>query len=157
MQTIHRDSLDWMNRGHHHEAMLDAVTRSRGRGFEIGAHIILGLPGESHADMMATARELVRLDLDAVKFHNLHAVVDTPLAEQVLAGEIEFMDQDQYVAALADVLELLPPQMVIQRISGDAPPQFLVAPTWCLDKAAIRRALDAELVRRGSWQGKRAR
>ena len=58
MQTIHDRSLDWMNRGHHHDAMLDAVERSRGRGFEICAHVILGLPGESHDDMLATAREV---------------------------------------------------------------------------------------------------
>ena len=61
MQTMHDRSLDWMNRGHHHDAMLDAVERSRGRGFEIGAHVILGLPGESHDDMLATAREVGRL------------------------------------------------------------------------------------------------
>ena len=70
MQTIHDRSLDWMNRGHHHDAMLDAMERSRGRGFEIGAHAILGLPGESHDDMLATARELARLQVDAVKIHN---------------------------------------------------------------------------------------
>ena len=58
MQTIHDRSLDWMNRGHHHDATLDAIERSRGRGFEICGHVILGLPGESHADMLATAREV---------------------------------------------------------------------------------------------------
>ena len=74
MQTIHDRSLDWMNRGHHHDAFLDAIARSRGRGFEICAHVMLGLPGESHDDMLATAREVARLELDAVKIHNLYAV-----------------------------------------------------------------------------------
>ena len=83
MQTMHDRSLDWMNRGHHHDAMLDAMERSRGRGFEIGSHIMLGLPGESHADMLATAREVGRLGLDAVKIHNLYCVKGTPLADQV--------------------------------------------------------------------------
>ncbi|HEX5105416.1 MAG TPA: TIGR01212 family radical SAM protein, partial [Pirellulaceae bacterium] len=73
LQTIHDRSLDWMNRGHHHDATVDAVTRSRGRGFEICGHVILGLPGESHANMLATAREVARLQLDAVKIHNLYA------------------------------------------------------------------------------------
>jgi radical SAM protein (TIGR01212 family) len=78
MQTMHDRSLDWMNRGHHHDAMIDAVARSRGRGFEIGAHVILGLPGESHADMLATADVLGRLNVDAVKIHNLYCVKNTP-------------------------------------------------------------------------------
>ena len=85
MQTMHDRSLDWMNRGHHHDAMLDAMERSRGRGFEICAHVMLGLPGESHDDMLATAREVGRLGVDAVKIHNLYCVKDTPLADQVAA------------------------------------------------------------------------
>ena len=75
MQTIHDKSLDWMNRGHHHDAFVDAMNRSRGRGFEICAHVILGLPGESHDDMMATAKELARSGVDAVKLHNLWTVL----------------------------------------------------------------------------------
>ena len=61
LQTMHDRSLDWMNRGHHHDATLDAMVRSRDRGFERCAHVMLGLPGESHADMLATAREVARL------------------------------------------------------------------------------------------------
>ena len=83
MQTMHERSLAWMNRGHGHEAFIDAVERSRGRGFEIGAHVILGLPGETHGDMLATARELARLGIGAVKIHNLYAVKNTPLADCV--------------------------------------------------------------------------
>ena len=97
MQTIHDRSLDWMNRGHHHDAMLDAMERSRGRGFEIGAHIMLGLPGESHDDMLATAREVGRLGLDAVKIHNLYCVKNTPLADQVASGEVRLMERAEYV------------------------------------------------------------
>ena len=97
MQTMHDRSLDWMNRGHHHDAMIDAVERSRGRGFEIGAHVILGLPGESHDDMLATARELGRLGVDAVKIHNLYCVKNTPLADQVARGEVRLMERAEYV------------------------------------------------------------
>ncbi len=154
MQTLHDRSLDWMNRGHHHAAMVDAVQRSRGRGFEICAHVIIGLPGESRDDILATARELARLKVDAVKIHNLYAVRNTPLAEQVRRGEVPLMERDQYVDTLIGFLELLPPQMIVERISGDAPPKYLVAPAWCLDKPAFRAALDAELRRRDTWQGK---
>lgn len=155
MQTMHNRSLDWMNRGHHHDSFLDAVERSRGRGFEICAHAILGLPGESHDDMLATARELARVSVDAVKIHNLYCVKNTPLADQVAAGEVELMGRDDYVRTVVDFLELLPPTMVVERISGDAPPDYFVGPSWCLDKPAVKQAVEAEFERRDTWQGKR--
>jgi radical SAM protein (TIGR01212 family) len=154
MQTMHDRSLDWIGRGHHHDATIDAVQRSRGRGFEVGSHVILGLPGESHDDMLATARELGRLGVDSVKIHNLYCVKNTRLADDVAAGKVRLMDRDEYVRTLVDFLELLPPTMVIDRISGDAPREFFVSPDWCLDKPAVRAAVLAEFARRGTWQGR---
>lgn len=154
MQTMHDRSLDWMNRGHHHDSFLDAVERSRGRGFEICAHAILGLPGESREDMLATARELARVRIDAVKLHNLYCVKNTVLADQVAAGEVELMGRDDYVRTVVDFLELLPPTMVVERISGDAPPDYFVGPSWCLDKPVVKLAIEAEFERRDTWQGK---
>jgi radical SAM protein (TIGR01212 family) len=150
---MHDRSLDWMNRGHHHDAMQGAVERSRGRGFEIGAHVILGLPGESHADMLATARELGRLGVDAVKIHNLYCVRNTPLADQVARGEVRLMERAEYVRTLVDFIELLPPTMIVDRISGDAPPDYFIGPTWCLDKPAVKATVLAEFARRGTRQG----
>lgn len=155
MQSMHDRSLDWMNRGHHHDAMLDAMERSRGRGFEICAHVILGVPGETHADMLATAHEVVRLGLDAVKLHNLYAVKDTPLADQVTRGEVTLMERDAYVRTVVDILEILPPQVIVERISGESPPNYHLGPAWCLDKPAIARALSEEFERRDTWQGKK--
>lgn len=155
MQTMHDRSLDWMNRGHHHDAMLDAIDRSRGRGFEIGAHIMLGLPGESHDDMMQTAREVARLRLEAVKIHNLYCVKNTPLADQVARGEVQLMERHDYVSTLVDFIELLPPTMIVDRISGDAPPDYFIGPSWCLDKPAVKNAVLAEFKRRGTRQGSR--
>ncbi|MCI0493222.1 MAG: TIGR01212 family radical SAM protein, partial [Planctomycetes bacterium] len=148
MQTMHDRSLDWMNRGHHHDAMIDAVARSRDRGFEIGAHVILGLPGETHGDMLANARELGRLGIDAVKIHNLYCVKNTPLADQAARGEVRLMERAEYVCTLVDFIELLPPTMIVDRISGDAPPDYFVGPSWCLDKPAVKAAVLAEFERR---------
>ena len=156
MQTMHNRSLDWMNRGHHHDSFLAAVERSRGRDFEICAHAILGLPGESHDDMLATARELARVKIDAVKLHNLYCVKNTKLAEQVEAGEVELMERDDFVQTVVDFLELLPSSTIVERISGEAPPDYFVGPSWCLDKPAIKEAIEAEFVRRDSWQGRLA-
>jgi uncharacterized protein len=155
LQTIHDRSLVWMNRGHGHAAFVDAVERCRGRGFELCAHVMLGLPGESHEDMMATAREVGRLALDAVKIHNLYVVRNTPLADWFENGQVRLMERDQYVATLVDFLELIPPHCVVERISGEAPPDYFVGPSWCLDKPALKRAIDAEFLRRDTWQGRR--
>jgi radical SAM protein (TIGR01212 family) len=155
LQTIHDRSLDWMNRGHHYEAFLDAVRRCQGRNLDLCAHVILGLPGESHADMLATAEALAALPMQAVKIHNLHVVRKTPLEEMYESGQVRIMEREEYVAVVCDFLERLSPTMVIQRLSGDAPPDYLVAPLWCLDKPALLRAIHAELERRDSWQGKR--
>lgn len=157
MQTVHNRSLEWMNRGHDHEATVDAIERSRNRGFEVCLHIMLGLPGESYEDMMATAEEVARLKVDAVKIHNLYAVKKTPLGEQVERGEIDLLQRDEYIHTLVDFLERIPTTNVVERISGEAPPEYLVGPDWCLDKSAIRLALDAELLKRDSFQGKRWR
>jgi radical SAM protein (TIGR01212 family) len=155
LQTIHDKSLDWMNRGHYHDSFVDAMERSVDRGFEICAHIMLGLPGESHEDMMATAREVASSRLDAVKIHNLYAVDNTPLAEQVRSGEVTLMTRDEYIETLCDFLELLPPSMVVERISGEAPGSYFVGPEWCLDKPAVLQAVQDEFARRDSWQGKK--
>jgi radical SAM protein (TIGR01212 family) len=154
MQTIHNRSLEWMNRAETHEDFLDAMKRSCDRGFEICAHVMLGLPGESHDDMLATARELARLKVDAVKIHNLYCVKNTPLADQVAAGEVTLIEQDEYLSTLVDFLELLPPTTIVERISGEAPPDFFVGPAWCLDKPKVKAAFEQELQRRDTWQGR---
>jgi radical SAM protein (TIGR01212 family) len=155
LQTIHDRSLQWMNRGHGVEAFVDAVNRCRGRGFEVGTHVILGLPGESPEDMLDMARFLSTLPVDAVKIHNLHVVRDTPMEKMYQAGEVRMLELAEYVSVVCDFLEWLPPTMVIQRLSGDAPPEFLVEPRWCLDKPALLSAIKQELQRRDSWQSRR--
>jgi radical SAM protein (TIGR01212 family) len=154
LQTIHDRSLDWMNRGHHFDAFLDAVERCRGRRFELCAHVILGLPGESRLDMVATAEALARLPVHGVKIHNLYVVKGTPLEEMYRRGEMQVLERDEFAGLVCDFLERTPADRVIHRLSGDAPPDFLVAPAWCADKPALLRAIDAEFARRDSWQGK---
>jgi radical SAM superfamily enzyme len=70
------------------------------------------------------------------------------------SGQVRMLDFAEYVGLVCDFLERLPPTMVIHRLNGDAPPDYLVAPLWCLDKPALLAAIDAELLRRDSWQGK---
>ena len=154
IQTIHDRSLEWMNRGHNYAVFPEAVERSRGRGFEICAHIILGLPGETHDDMMAGADEMARMNLDSIKIHNLYAVKNTPLGEQVEAGEVKLMGRDDYIHAVVAFIERLPPTTVVERISGDAPRDYFVGPSWCLDKPSVLKAIRDEFERRDTWQGR---
>jgi radical SAM protein (TIGR01212 family) len=144
-----------MNRGHHFDAFLDAVERCRGRGLDTCAHVILGLPGETHGDMLATADALAAMPINGVKIHNLHVVRDTPLETMYREGSVRMMELAEYVQVVCDFLERLPTAMVVHRLSGDAPPDYLVAPQWCADKPALLRAIQEELRRRGSWQGMR--
>src|SRR5438309_8245647 len=91
LQSIHDRSLDWMNRGHHYGAFVDAVVRCQGRGLDLCAHVILGLPGESWDDMLATADALAALPINGVKIHNLHVVRDTPLEKWFRAGTVSML------------------------------------------------------------------
>ena len=157
LETIHDRSLDWLGRGHHYHAFLDAVRRTRRRRLRIGAHVILGLPCETKDQMLDTARELARLGIESVKLHNLYVAKDTPLARMLHAGEVELPEREEYVGYVVDFLEELPPDCVIDRLSADCPREYLVAPSWCLDKSAVRAAIEAELQRRDTWQGRNYR
>ena len=105
--------------------------------------------------MQATARELARLRVDAVKLHNLYVVRNTPLATQVEQGVVTPPTRRDYVTAVVDTLEVLPPITVIQRLGGEAPGKYFLGPTWCLDKSGLLQAIQEELLRRDTWQGKR--
>ena len=129
LQTIHDRTLDLLNRGHHYDAFLDAYRRTRRRSLDIGVHVILGLPGESRDDMLATARELARLDIHSVKLHNLYAVRNTVLADQVAAGQVR-LPEFRGVRRLRGRFPggNCPAACVIERLCGDAPPEYLVGP-----------------------------
>ena len=154
MQSSHDRSLQWMNRGHTYETFVDAVRRSRERGLNIGVHLILGLPGEAPEDMLATARELAKLEIHSIKLHNLYAVKNTQLAELVERGEVKLPEMAEYIGWVVDFLELMPPGIIIDRLCGDAPSQYLIGPQWCINKSLVKLAVEAEFRRRGTRQGR---
>ena len=105
--------------------------------------------------MMATADAMASLPLDSIKLHNLYAVRNTPLADQVQSGEVQLIGRSDYVTTLVDFIEKLPPTMIVERVSGDAPGDYFVGPSWCLDKPGVLAAIQNEFERRDTWQGKR--
>jgi hypothetical protein len=120
---------------------------TQGRGILICAHVILGLPGESGEDIVHTARALAGLGIDGVKIHSLYVLKGTPMAELLEAGGLTVLDQETYAAWVAAFLENLPPNVVVQRLTGDPDPSALLAPAWSLEKqktlALIQKNLEA--------------
>lgn len=146
-------TLALLNRGHDFDSFADAVARSRERGIRVCAHVILGLPGESREEMLATAEILNGLGVEGVKIHQLHVMKGTVLEGMHRRGEVHCLERDAYVGLVCDFLERLDPPIVIHRLVGDAPADHLVAPLWSLSKGEVLDAVDAELARRGAGQG----
>jgi hypothetical protein len=157
LQSIHDRTLELINRGHDVASFLDAVERTRRRGIDVCTHVILGLPGEDKADMLATAQALAELDIQGIKIHLLYVVQGTPLAELYRSGEYQCLSREQYVDIVCDFLALLPPRIVIHRLTGDPHPHELLAPGWALEKQANLQAIRLTLERRNLWQGKHCR
>lgn len=147
-------SLRAMNRGHDYACFVDAVERARRRKLRLGVHLILGLPNESRDDMLLTARRVAALRFHSVKLHNLYVVRGTPLARAWQDGSVTLQSLDEYARSAADFLEVLSPETVVERLAGEASPEFLLAPEWTGIKHVGRNAIENELRRRGSWQGK---
>jgi uncharacterized protein len=155
LQSAHDETLSLINRGHDVACFTDAVQRAASRGLEIVAHVILGLPGEGPSEMAATTRYLAALPLQGVKIHLLYVIRGTGLERLYAAGAYRPLSEEAYVQAVTDFMELLPPQLVLHRLTGDPHAGELAAPEWCLDKARVLRLIREEFVRRGSRQGSR--
>jgi len=155
LQSARDATLAEINRGHDAACFLNAVAATRARGLPVCAHIILGLPNETRADMQFTAATLAAAEVDGVKIHNLYVVRGTPLEAQFAAGRYRCLEREEYADLVVDVLERLPARVVIQRLTGDPHPDELTAPDWCRDKRATLAAIRTALECRDSWQGKR--
>ena len=157
LQSARDQTLAAIRRGHDVRCFIDAVARTRNRGIAICAHIILGLPGESRRDMHATARLIADLGLDGIKLHLLYVIKGTPLDRMYQRGDYRCLDQGEYADLVCDIIERLPPQMVIQRITGDPHPRELVAPAWALAKKQTIEMIHDRFAARQTRQGERYR
>jgi radical SAM protein (TIGR01212 family) len=154
LQTMHDHTLKRINRGHDFECFKRAVALTRNRGIKICVHLILGLPGETRQMMLDTAGAISRMGIDGVKLHLLYVVKGTVLEALYLQGDYRCLEQQEYVDIVCDVLELLPREMVIQRLTGDPHPEELVDPLWSLQKSRTFSLIQETLVKRNTWQGK---
>ena len=155
LQSIHLKSAGRFNLGYTFDDFLDALTRLKERDIECCAHLILGLPGENRDDMMASALEVAGLPLDGVKLHLLHVIKDTPLGRLYQHRPFDTLSREEYVEIVVDILEILPDNMVIHRLTGDSPRRTLLEPQWSLNKWEVLNLIDRRLAERNTWQGKR--
>lgn len=153
LQSAHNRTLEFINRAHTVEEFTDAVERTQERSIPVSAHMILGLPFETPEMMMETARLIVSLKTHAIKIHYLYLEEGTAMTQQYRKGLFRVMEKETYLKLVCDILEILPPEMVVERLTGDPNPEKLVAPSWALEKAAILQAIEQELTRRGTRQG----
>ena len=153
LQSIHDRTLAVINRGHTAAAFLDAVRRTRERNLDVCVHVILGLPGEDREDMLETARALGGLDIQAVKIHLLYVVRGTALHGLHEQGLYTCLSREAYVDIVCDFLALLPPDVIIHRLTGDPHRDELVAPPWAHEKEENLRTIRDTLEKRGIRQG----
>lgn len=154
LQTVHERTALLVNRAHDYDCYKRGVDKLRKHGIRVCTHIINGLPLETPEMMMETARQVAKLDVQGIKIHLLHLLKGTPMVKQYEKGLLEFLSFDDYVSLVCDQLEILPPEMIIHRITGDGPIGLMIGPMWSTDKWAVLNAIDAELKRRNSFQGK---
>lgn len=154
LQTVHERTANLVNRAHDYPTYVEGVNKLRKHGIQICTHIINGLPLEDRDMMMETARAVSKLDVQGIKIHLLHLLKGTPMVKQYEKGKLEFMERDAYIQLVADQLEILPPKMVVQRITGDGPIDLMIGPMWSVNKWDVLNGIDAELAMRESYQGK---
>jgi radical SAM protein (TIGR01212 family) len=154
LQTIHESTSELINRAHDTACYIEAVEKLRKHNIRVCTHIIYGLPQESHEMMLDTGRAVAQMDVQGIKIHLLHLMRKTPMVRQYEAGLLRFLEQDEYVKLIVDTLEFLPPEMIVHRLTGDAPRDLLIGPMWSLKKWEVLNAIDDELKQRDTWQGK---
>ncbi|MBK5099699.1 MAG: TIGR01212 family radical SAM protein [Desulfobacteraceae bacterium] len=154
LQSAHDVSLRQINRGHDVACFERSVHMASECGLNICAHVILGLPGEDKEMMLQTAFFLSRLPVHGVKIHLLYVVKGTPLAGLYEKGGFHCLEREEYVELVVDFLELLPPNMIIQRVTGDPIHSELVAPSWAKEKSTNLSLIQETFERRNTWQGR---
>ena len=156
LQTASDKTAQLINRGHTFAQFVDGFNRLRqgAPDVKIGVHIINGLPGENRENMKNTAQSVANLHPDLIKIHLLHVLKGTVLGEMYERGEYTPMERDEYIQTVCDQIELLPADIVIERVTGDGIAKELLAPEWSKRKVTVINDIDKELYRRNSYQGK---
>ena len=145
LQTVHEETARYIRRGYDTAVYVDAVRRLRAAGIHVVTHVILGLPGEDTAMAVETTRQAVAAGTEGIKFHLLHVLRNTDLCKDYEAGKFRCLTLEEYAAMLKACLQVLPPEVVVHRITGDGAKRDLVAPLWSADKKRVLNSLNQYL------------
>lgn len=154
VQSCNDATLKRIKRGHGRAEAEAAISAAHKAGLKVCVHLIAGLPGEGKAEFMQSVIWASAQPIHGIKLHCLYVCKGTAMAEMLERGEYSPMTQEEYVDAVASALPLLRADIVIQRITGDPAPGELVAPDWAAQSRDTSNKILAELIRRGTWQGK---
>ncbi len=153
IQSVHDKTLKFINRGHDFQCFQEACRLSKERNIKICAHVILGLPNETREDMLQTAKTLASMGLDGIKIHMLAVMEGTKIHKMFQDGLINLMSEEEYINTVCDFLELLPPEMSIQRLAGNGKREFRIQPRWLGKKLELVGKMENEFKKRGTKQG----
>jgi len=145
LQSAFDKTLKRINRGHGFEEYRQTLLAARGKGLRVCTHLIIGLPGENETHFKATLQRVLNLGVDGLKFHPLHVVKGTQLANDWRRGEYRPMTMEYYVKAVSDLIMMAPKDMIYHRLTGTANKQQLLAPEWCNKKWKVLNSIEAEL------------
>lgn len=154
LQSVHNKTLQFINRGHTFEDYERAVEKLKKLDVRICTHIMLGLPGETKDDVMQTARTMALSGTHDIKIHPLLILKETQMASLFREGKVPALTLSDYVSLVVDFVEVLPPDMVIQRLTAESQNNLLIEPVWCINKLRVLNAINAEFEKRGTYQGK---
>lgn len=153
LQSIHQKTSNFINRGHSLECFDNAVKELRKRNISVVVHIINGFHLESKSDMLETIKHLNKCDIQGIKIHLLHIMKKTALGDLYIKNPFKILTMEEYVDIVVDQIEILDPNIIIHRLSGDSPPDLLIAPLWSSKKFVIMNNIDKKLRLRNSKQG----
>lgn len=153
LQTTNENTSKLINRCHTLECFKKMVLELRKRNINVVVHIINGLPYETKDIMLETVRYLNKLDIQGIKIHMLSILKGTTLDKMYEEHPFHILTREEYVDIVCDQLELLRPEIVINRITGDPKVDELVEPNWLVKKFCVLNEIDKEMVRRDSYQG----
>nr|WP_207746545.1 TIGR01212 family radical SAM protein [Clostridium sp. 1001271B_151109_B4] len=154
LQTINDDTARNFNRGYDLEVFDKSIKELQKRGIEVVVHTIFGLPGETKEDMLKTVDYVAHSGAQGVKFHLLHLMEGTKMVQQYESGELELLSKEDYIDLICKGIAMIPEEMVVHRLTGDAPRASLIGPMWSLKKWEVLNDIDKALVDNDIWQGK---
>ncbi len=152
-QTSNEKTANFINRGYQNDCLIKAVNELKKIGITVIVHIINGLPTDTYNDMINTVKFLAKLPIDGIKIHMLHVIKNSPLGKLYLAKPFSLLTLEEYVDIVVTQLRLLPPNVVIHRITGDADKNELIEPLWTLKKFVVMNEIDKLMRKENYYQG----